>query len=86
MASSLNIVQDRLTRSRLAGDPPDVTIAPKVGHIGLMEFERAGESISAGEQAVDQALPALNEALRRLRELTNRETSTRARWATDASA
>jgi NTE family protein len=67
MASSLNIVQDRLTRSRLAGDPPDVTIAPKVGHIGLMEFERAGESISAGEQAVEQALPALKEALRRLR-------------------
>jgi NTE family protein len=28
MSSSLNIVQDRLTRSRLAGDPPDVTIAP----------------------------------------------------------
>ena len=67
MASSMNIVQDRLTRSRLAGDPPDVTVAPKVGHIGLMEFDRAGESIAAGEQAVDQALPVLKEALRRVR-------------------
>jgi NTE family protein len=64
MASSLNIVQDRLTRSRLAGDPPDVMIAPKLGHIGLMEFDRASESIAAGEAAVEQALPALKEAMR----------------------
>ncbi|HEY0521969.1 MAG TPA: patatin-like phospholipase family protein [Stellaceae bacterium] len=66
MASSLNIVQDRLTRSRLAGDPPDVTIAPKLGNIGLMEFDRAEESIAAGEQAVEAALPALKDAMRRL--------------------
>jgi len=32
-----------------------------------MEFDRAGESIAAGEQAVDQALPALKQALRRVR-------------------
>src|SRR5258708_32567010 len=49
MSSSLNIVQDRLTRSRLAGDPPDVTIAPRLGDIGLMQFDRAEESIAAGE-------------------------------------
>jgi NTE family protein len=64
MASSLNIVQDRLTRSRLAGDPPDVTIAPKLGSIGLMEFDRAAESIVAGEQAVETALPSLKDAVR----------------------
>jgi NTE family protein len=66
MASSLNIVQDRLTRSRLAGDPPDAQIAPKLGHIGLMEFDRAEESIGLGEQAVEAALPAIRDALRRL--------------------
>jgi NTE family protein len=66
MASSLNIVQDRLTRSRLAGDPPDATIAPKLGHIGLMEFDRAEESIALGEQAVEHAIPAIRDALRRL--------------------
>jgi len=57
MASSLNIVQDRLTRSRLAGEPPDVMIAPKVAHIGLLQFDRAKESIAAGREAVDQAMP-----------------------------
>jgi NTE family protein len=66
MASSLNIVQDRLTRSRLAGDPPDAQIAPKLGHIGLMEFDRAEEIIALGEQAVEQAMPAIRDALRRL--------------------
>jgi NTE family protein len=66
MSSSLNIVQDRLTRSRLAGDPPDVTITPKIGHIGLMQFDRAAESIAAGERAAEMAGRALADAMRRL--------------------
>jgi NTE family protein len=67
MERSLNIVQDRISRSRLAGDPPDVTIAPKLGDIGLLQFDRARESIQAGAEAVDQALPAIEEALLRYR-------------------
>jgi NTE family protein len=67
MASSLDIVQDRLSRSRLAGDPPDVTIAPALGHIGLLQFDRAPEAIAAGERAAEEALPAIEVALRRLR-------------------
>lgn len=63
MVSSLNVVQDRLSRSRLAGDPPDVTIAPRLGHIGLLEFDRAAEAIEEGEAAVERALPFLREAL-----------------------
>ncbi len=66
MSSSLNIVQDRLTRSRLAGDPPDVMIAPKLADIGLMQFDRAGESIAAGERAVKGAGTALRDVMRRL--------------------
>jgi NTE family protein len=72
MASSLNIIQDRLTRSRLAGEPSDVTIAPKIGHIGILQFDRAKESIAAGEEAVEQAIPALKAALRRLTESSQR--------------
>lgn len=67
MVSTLNIVQDRITRSRLAGDPPDVQIAPKVGHIGVMEFDRAGEAIAEGEAAVERSLPELREAMNVLR-------------------
>lgn len=63
MVSSLQVLQDRLSRSRLAGDPPDVTVAPRIGHIGLMEFDRADELITEGEAAVERALPFLTEAL-----------------------
>jgi len=63
MTTSLSIMQDRLTRSRLAGDPPDVHITPRVGHIGLLEFERAEEAIQAGETAVERKRPELQDAL-----------------------
>lgn len=62
MVSSLNIVQDRLSRSRLAGDPPDVLIVPRIGHIGLMEFDRAEELIIEGEAAVERAMPDIKAA------------------------
>ena len=48
MVESFNIIQDRIARSRMAGDPPDLTIAPDVGHIGLAEFHRAAEAIEIG--------------------------------------
>lgn len=62
MVSALNIVQDRLSRSRLAGDPPDVLIVPRIGHIGLMEFDRAEELIAEGEAAVERAMPDIKAA------------------------
>jgi NTE family protein len=63
MTTSLSIMQDRLTRSRLAGDPPDVHITPRVGHIGLLEFERAEEAIREGENAVELKRPEIMDAM-----------------------
>lgn len=63
MTASLNIMQDRITRSRLAGDPPDVHIAPRLGHIGLLEFDRTEEAIHEGEAAVMRKRPELADAL-----------------------
>lgn len=63
MVSSLNIMQDRLTRSRLAGDPPDVHIKPEIGHIGLLEFEKADELIALGEEAAFKAMPEIKAAM-----------------------
>ena len=57
MMESFNIIQDRITRSRLAGDPPDVMIAPRLGHIGLFDFHRAREAIAIGVAATDRAVP-----------------------------
>jgi len=63
VASSINIMQVRITRSRMAGEPPDVTVSPKVSHLGLMEFHRAAEAIEAGQRATLQALTAVRECL-----------------------
>ncbi len=63
MLGALNIVMDRLGRSRMAGDPPDVLVAPRVGHISLLDFDRAEESIELGRQAFKQALPQIEEAM-----------------------
>ena len=51
MVDAFNIVQDRIARSRLAGDPPDAMISPKLHGIGLFDFHRADELISRGEAA-----------------------------------
>jgi NTE family protein len=63
MVGSLNIIQDRLSRSRLAGDPPDVIVTPRLGHIGLLEFHRAAEAIDEGQAAVERSLPLIREAM-----------------------
>jgi NTE family protein len=55
MVNAFNITQDRLMRSRLAGDPPDVLINLKVGRIGVFEFDRAAELIALGREAVRRA-------------------------------
>jgi NTE family protein len=64
IASSIDIMQIRISRSRMAGDPPDAIIRPRVAHIGILDFHRAPEAIEAGRQAVREALPALRTRLR----------------------
>jgi NTE family protein len=51
MVEAFNIIQDRISRARLAGDPPDISLQPKLGHIGLTEFHRADELIALGYEA-----------------------------------
>ena len=63
LATSLNIMQDHITRTRLAGEPPHVMLVPRLRSIGLMEFNRAEEAIEEGRACVEQALPALRRYL-----------------------
>lgn len=63
MVSSLNIVQDRIARARLAANPPDVAIAPRIGHIGLLEFHRAEELVAEGVNAVERSMPEIEDAI-----------------------
>lgn len=59
LANSINIMQDHITRSRLAGEPPHIMLVPRLRDIGLLEFHRAAEAIAEGRACVEQALPAL---------------------------
>ncbi len=61
MASSINIMQDRVTRSRMAGDPPEVTLTPRLAHLGLMEFDQAEVAILEGRACVERMRPALDQ-------------------------
>jgi NTE family protein len=63
LATSLNIMQDHITRTRLAGEPPHVMLVPRLRTIGLMEFNRAHEAIDEGRACVEQALPTLRRYL-----------------------
>jgi len=55
VVGSIDIMQDILTRNRLSRNPPDVLIEPHLGHMGLMEFDRATEAMEEGESAVEAA-------------------------------
>ena len=63
LTNSINIMQDYITRARLAGEPPHITLVPRLRHIGLMEFNRAGEAIAEGRLCVEQALPLIKHFL-----------------------
>jgi NTE family protein len=63
MVEAFNIMQDRITRSRLAGDPPDVLISPRVGKIGWFDFHRAEETIAHGARAAERNIESIQEAI-----------------------
>ena len=63
LAGSINIMQDRITRSRMAGDPAEVMLAPRLAHINMMEFDRADEIIEEGHASVKRMQTVLEDAL-----------------------
>lgn len=63
MVDAFNIMQDRITRARLAGDPPDLLITPRVGQIGWFDFHRADDLIAFGTRAAERALESIQEAI-----------------------
>jgi NTE family protein len=63
MVEAFNIMQDRITRARLAGDPPDVLISPRVAKIGWFDFHRAEEIIAHGRRAAERTIESIEEAI-----------------------
>ena len=63
IAASVNITQDRITRSRMAGEPPDIVFSPKLSDIGLLELYRAEEAITEGKKCVQRKIPEIEYVL-----------------------
>ena len=63
LTDAFNITQDRISRSRLAGDPPDMMVSPKLQSVGLFEFHRAAECIDRGREAAQRLLSDLRDVL-----------------------
>ena len=64
LAKGFNATQERIARTRLAGDPPNVLIGPRMSRLGLFEFHRAAEAIALGEEATERLLPDIAEAMK----------------------
>jgi len=63
LMGAINVMQVRIARSRLAGEPPDVLITPRLGHLGLLDYHRADIAIAEGRDAVERMLPAIRSAI-----------------------
>jgi NTE family protein len=63
LMTSINVMQDQITRARLAGDPPHIMLVPRLRNLGLLEFNRAAEAIAEGRACVEHAMPILRRYL-----------------------
>ncbi len=71
MIEGFNVMQDRITRARLAGDPPDVLISPKLGGVGWFDFHHGSEAIAIGAQSTEKSMSAITEAIAILSQAEN---------------
>src|SRR5438874_5650757 len=62
--TALDIVEQRVARSRLAGEPADILITPLLPNFGTMEYHRAKEAIAEGRVAVERMAPLLDQLIR----------------------
>lgn len=63
MMDAISITQDRIARARLAGDPPDTVVCPKLGGVGVFDFHLANEAILEGERATRRAIVEIEHAV-----------------------
>jgi NTE family protein len=62
--NSFSIFHDRIARSRLMGDPPDLLLSPDLSQIGVLDFHRADEMIAVGRAAVEPHIPIIERYMR----------------------
>jgi NTE family protein len=62
--TALDIVEQRVARSRLSGEPADVLITPLLPNFGAMEYHRGKEAIAEGRAAVERMAPLIEQVIR----------------------
>jgi NTE family protein len=62
--TALDIVEQRVARSRLSGEPADILITPLLPNFGTMEYHRAKEAIAEGRAAVERMMPLIEQVIR----------------------
>lgn len=63
LSACMDIVQVRIARSRMAGEPPELLVAPRLAHLRMFDFHCAKEAIEEGRRAVERVahnLPVIN--------------------------
>ncbi len=68
LLEAFNVTQDRIARARLAGDPPDVIITPRLGAMGLFDFHKSKLAIAEGYEATMRQLDEITEASASIRD------------------
>lgn len=63
LSLSINIMQSRIASSRLAGEPADLVVVPRLHNLGLMDYHRGAEAIDTGRDAMHRMLPMLRESI-----------------------
>ena len=63
LMGAIDVMQVRIARSRLAGEPPDVLLTPRLAHLGSLDYHRAESAIAEGREAVARMLPAIRDAI-----------------------
>ncbi|MFA4969923.1 MAG: patatin-like phospholipase RssA [Sulfuritalea sp.] len=63
LSTSIHIMQMHIARSRMAGEPADVLLTPRLGHLALMDYHRGSEAIEEGRAAVIRMLPSIEHAV-----------------------
>jgi NTE family protein len=61
--TALDVVEMRVARSRLSGDPADVLITPLLPDFATMDYHRANEAIDEGRAAVERMGPLLDQVI-----------------------
>ena len=54
ISNSIHIMSSHLTRSRLAGEPPDVLLQPRLTDVGLLQLHKAKSCIAEGRACVER--------------------------------